>query len=57
MNAIILLAMAGNLTDAIVEGFGLETMNSLWPVFMTLFDVLESVFSVDLTPLWERLFT
>lgn len=53
----LVLLLQMNLTDWIVDAFGIDVMNALWAPLMTLFDVLEAFFHIDLTPLWERLFS
>lgn len=51
------LMFSANMTDYLIDIFGWDTMQLLWEPLYFLFDTLETVFSVDLTPLWERLFT
>lgn len=58
MNPYIVLAcFAPNLTDYLIDIFGWDTMQLLWDPLELLFDVLEIMFNVDLTSVWERLFT
>lgn len=54
---IALVCFAPNLTDYLIDIFGWDTMQLLWDPLELLFDVLEIIFNVDLTSVWERLFT
>ncbi len=51
------LLLFANMTDYLIDIFGWDAMQLLWDPLYFLFDTLESLFSVDLSPLWERLFT
>ena len=51
------LMLSANMTDYLVDIFGLDTMQLLWEPLYFLFDTLEAVFCVDLSPLWDRFFT
>ena len=54
---ITLVCLVPNLTDYLIGIFGWDTMQLLWDPLEFLFDVLEALFHVDLTTLWEVLFT
>lgn len=54
---IVLTCFAPNLTDYLIDIFGWDIMQLLWDPLELLFDVLEIMFNVDLTSVWERLFT
>lgn len=49
--------LAANLTDVIIELFGWDFMQILWTPLETLFTLWETIFNINLTPLWEILFT
>lgn len=52
-----LLAASTNMTDYLINIFGWDTMQLLWDPLTFLFECIEAVFSINLDPLWEILFT
>lgn len=49
--------LAANLTNTIIDIFGWDFMQLLWDPLYALFDFFENLLHVDLTYLWEILFT
>lgn len=49
--------LAANLTNTIIDIFGWDFMQLLWDPLFALFDFFENLLHVDLTYLWEILFT
>lgn len=54
---IALVCLVPNLTDYLIDTLGWDTMQLLWDPLEFLFTFFEALFRIDLTPLWERLFT
>lgn len=48
---------AANVTNTIIDIFGWDFMQLLWDPLFALFNFFENLWQVDLTPLWEFLFT
>lgn len=46
-----------NLTDVLIELFGFGGMQQLWAPLIALFDALEALLNLDLSLVWEILFT
>ena len=51
------LMASTNLTDIIIELFGWDFMQILWTPLEIMFSLFETIFNINLTPLWEILFT
>lgn len=51
------LMASTNLTDIIIELFGWDFMQILWTPLEIMFSLFETIFNINLTPVWEILFT
>ena len=51
------LMASTNLTDIIIELFGWDFMQILWTPLEIMFSLFETIFNINLTPIWEILFT
>lgn len=51
------LIASTNLTDIIIELFGWDFMQILWTPLEIMFNLFETIFNINLTPVWEILFT